>query len=613
MLSIKKICLAIFIAFLSTVGAGEGMPYKSLVEYLSMGDKLKILFKKSYMEGGMKRELLNVDLKDMGVDNPDDIKLFIHSKAGKVRIKIDENGIFHLPISARLYEENPVVKADDAIEMKFIMNKQKLDSELKDRKPGLCVLPPLVRFMDQAATQFLTKHFELKATSSLFRGVIEYKLKDGHLKVFNNTDKEGKAYYPVNGVVHIFTEDIAKKSASIEVKAESYDANLINFNDILTKILNDEKLSLAEQRYFYRDLINDSNENLEKVFNKLSTKKIKNKFEKMLIGFCNLTGRGAKKNSPEGIKFLEDSSTEYNLPCRILATVYEDGKLVDKDMDKARFWWRKSANRNDAESQLSLASSFIKENSEDSLKLAIEWMTKAAENESKQAALWLINHSSKNKNANDAVKWIKVAAENGSPQAQFKMYQMHKLGNYLPKNPQLAVNWLIKAAENGHGFSQYQLSFHYLKGQVVEKDGKSAFYWMKRAAYSGNSEAMYSVGSMYYQGNIIPKNNDLAFIWISQAAQQKSPTGTYFLAQLYLKGVAVQRNTHMYIKYLKDAAELGHIESMYQAGIVYYEGSEKMNLKRDYKEAQKWFKLAAQKGHEEAKSKVLVLEAFGYE
>ncbi|RCK78856.1 MAG: hypothetical protein OZSIB_1006 [Candidatus Ozemobacter sibiricus] len=109
---------------------------------------------------------------------------------------------------------------------------------------------------------------------------------------------------------------------------------------------------------------------------------------------------------------------------------------------------------------------------------------------------------------------------------------------------------------------------------------------LRQAAEAGDPDAQFQVGAKYYFGAGLPLNKEEAARWFRRAAQKEHPLARYFLTLVYAR--------HEDREALAAAAANGNAEAQYQLGTLYHFGRQ---ATRDFTEAARWYRLAAQQGH----------------
>lgn len=200
------------------------------------------------------------------------------------------------------------------------------------------------------------------------------------------------------------------------------------------------------------------------------------------------------------------SSAQYNL-----GLLYEEGKGIEKNMEEASKWYRRSAEQGNPLSMHSFALICYAggEGSEQDKKEAFNWWKKSVETFQKDKE-------------KDRLKqeyfghWIEYG------EAMFYLGVCYSNGFGVKKDAEEAVKWWRKAAEQrpGHPMAMFRLGLAYANGEGVEKDLDEAVQWWRKAAEAGNASAMFQLGECYANGVGVEKNNDKAVKWYSKSAEQ---------------------------------------------------------------------------------------------
>jgi TPR repeat protein len=169
-----------------------------------------------------------------------------------------------------------------------------------------------------------------------------------------------------------------------------------------------------------------------------------------------------------------------------LAMVYEEGRLVPKDMTQFENWLVKSA-----------VQGFVR--SEEVLGLVLKDRDRPA-----------------------SERWLLWAAEQGDAEAQFWLGVAYEENWYGTTDNQLAAKWYEKAAAQGHPDAQVSLGEIYENGRGVEQNYVLAAEWYRKAAehvpdLGGAGQGRNQLGLLYLDGLGVPKDYVLAYMWFALA------------------------------------------------------------------------------------------------
>jgi TPR repeat protein len=151
---------------------------------------------------------------------------------------------------------------------------------------------------------------------------------------------------------------------------------------------------------------------------------------------------------------------------------------------------------------------------------------------------------------------------------------------------------IARSAERGDAAAQYSLGLLHLDGLGVKLDQGEAMRWFRAAADQQYTLAQVKLGEMYHygEGRSVPEDRDEAERWYLKAAQQGDALAQYQLGTLYLESGTYGEAA----RWLLRAARQGHIESALELAFEY--GTGRRWAPRDYVEANRWYRTAAEHG-----------------
>lgn len=170
-----------------------------------------------------------------------------------------------------------------------------------------------------------------------------------------------------------------------------------------------------------------------------------------------------------------------------LAKWYREGKLIDKDPQKAFYWYKEAASSGDPEMQCNLG-----------------WC-------------YATGFGCTASPGSAAVYFGKAAAA-GVVVAQYNLAKCYETGTGVKKDLVRAASLYELAAKAGDVTSQYCLGRCYEHGQGVAEDISLAIFWYKKAARNGSADAQYAMGICYELGKGFDADPDIAYYWYKQAA-----------------------------------------------------------------------------------------------
>jgi TPR repeat protein len=138
---------------------------------------------------------------------------------------------------------------------------------------------------------------------------------------------------------------------------------------------------------------------------------------------------------------------------------------------------------------------------------------------------------------------------------------MYRNGQGVVQDYAEALRWLRKAAEQGNALAMGNLGVMYANAQGVAQDYTAAVSWWLRAAEQGEVISQTHLGSAYYFGQGVPQNHGEAAKWFLLAADQGYANAQYLLGLLYEHGEGVPKNVAEAIDWYHKAAAQGEDEA----------------------------------------------------
>ena len=212
-----------------------------------------------------------------------------------------------------------------------------------------------------------------------------------------------------------------------------------------------------------------------------------------------------------------------------LGMMYEKGKGVNKDSDRAKKWFQYAADQGLAKAQKKLNS-----NQEGNPKTldqnSIKLNTKNLEN-----GLNALNK----KNYATAHKLFLELAEQGNVDAQYNLGLMYGKGKGVKKDYREAIKWWVLAANQGNGKAQTNLGWMYEIGIGVQKDAHKAAHWYQIASNQGIAKAQDKLNLLLNKTN---KNS-----------QENTASSSKDISNLNTGSVSSGKNTLDAAGYIPDA------------------------------------------------------------
>lgn len=261
------------------------------------------------------------------------------------------------------------------------------------------------------------------------------------------------------------------------------------------------------------------------------------------------------------IKLNAQATTGNRTAARIIGYIYENGRGVELNIEKAREWYQRAAAVGDTGAMYALGT----------------------------IALELDDDYAK------AKEWYEKAAAAGDANAMASVGDLYRDGHGVTKDYTKAREWYLKGSAAGNAYAMLKMGdIHREGGPHVQADASIAREWYQRAAAAGATTAMFALGNMFSEG--ATQDYDKALEWFHKATVAGDKFGEVRFK--YLK----------YRQELETRAASGDLSAMNSLGDVFRDG---MFVKKDAAKAREWYEKAAAAGNGPANTRIGMLHFKG--
>jgi len=361
------------------------------------------------------------------------------------------------------------------------------------------------------------------------------------------------------------------------------------------------------------------------------------------LGRCYDYGKGIEKDPEKTFQwYMKASEQGYSKAQYDLGTCYEEGYGTEEKPEEAFKWYMEAAKQGDFNAQYEVGRCFIQGYGTKKMpEKAFKWYMKAAEQDNSdtqyEVGSCYENGYGTEKMPEKAFEWYMKAAEHGNPAAQFELGRYYEKGYGTAKDSAKAFEWYMKAAEQTisnvqrnyfrYGtenmpsrtfFKQYMkaramyaLGDCFLMGIGVQIDFEEAIKWYMKAIENGYGSETDVLGKFYS----IIEENPSAIQYYKKIAEELSTDGdAYFnIAEIYYKqfnsfkskmGKGVAAGALIGASILIPVTNFVTIPAAIASLTTGITIKDKSFLKSEKgQEMIKYYKKAAELGHEEAKKK----------
>jgi enhanced entry protein EnhC len=261
------------------------------------------------------------------------------------------------------------------------------------------------------------------------------------------------------------------------------------------------------------------------------------------MGRMRLYGYGQLKNNSIAMQHFQKAGESGFLPAQRMMARY--ALLEDHNPEQALYWFKKSAELNDASAQMYCAAAYMfgvgtKPNAD----AARRYYIAAAKNGDSVAQCtlaqnFLESHHSASKNL--GLIWLNKAVAQKNPEAQVILGELYMKGNLLERDLTKAKEIVNLAVAQGYVPALYQM------GQIAqqEADLNLAQEWYLKAADAHYAPAEIALSKLYLQEKSPLYDVHSGFLWMLKAAQNNSKEAQLSLSDLYKKGIGVEANENL--------------------------------------------------------------------
>lgn len=280
-----------------------------------------------------------------------------------------------------------------------------------------------------------------------------------------------------------------------------------------------------------------------------------------------------------------------------LATIYEEGKYISKDLFTARKYYRKAAQSGSELGRYYYAL------------MLIEARGGARDHQSAESLL-IKNHQNQHKDSTFALAYLYSLQQNADKTIQYLQkedlsehpHAKYLLGAaYLQKNTNIkkAVQLLNEAAEAEIAAAYHIIGKIYYRGLHQEKkDPEKSYRYLNKAAKNKNHHALYDLAMLTLQyPELINNQTETSIKKLKEADEQGNKYASFEIARIYDQGEIVIKNYEKAHYWYKKSAELGNNRAMYNLASMYMNGD---GVDVSLEDARFWLEKSAAHGNERA-------------
>ena len=156
-------------------------------------------------------------------------------------------------------------------------------------------------------------------------------------------------------------------------------------------------------------------------------------------------------NNKDKKNIYESLLKENNYDLFILGLIYENGKYIERDINKAIHYYTLAANQNNSSAQFSLG------------------------------LIYYLNQYVK-QDINKSIHYFSLAANQNNSKVQYNLGVIYEEGQYVTRDIDKAINYYTLAADQNHSNAQYNLGAIYYLNKYITCDINKAIHYFSLAA-----------------------------------------------------------------------------------------------------------------------------------
>lgn len=198
----------------------------------------------------------------------------------------------------------------------------------------------------------------------------------------------------------------------------------------------------------------------------------------------------------------------------------------------------------------------------------------------------------------EAMRWFRKGDAMGDTSAMLNIGAMYRDGTGVREEPAEAVRWYRKVAEIGtQPLGQALLGFQYQIGQGVDQDYAEAMRWYQAALGAGGASGGRTKGDRT-ETQATGLNSATAWFRAENDDDDGKNLAMVLVGTLHENGLGVRRDYGEALRWYRQAADRNYAQAFYALGMMYENGR---GVPEDPRQAREWMRKAADRGFEDAK------------
>lgn len=253
-----------------------------------------------------------------------------------------------------------------------------------------------------------------------------------------------------------------------------------------------------------------------------------------------------------------------------LGRIYEDGTLINKDLEKAKLFYQLAADSGiEGAHSLNLTFLFRQVSNQEDLKHAIEILFDTVSQDLYSSVAGVTFESITTFDSNDNNSELLINAQNGDANSAFRLAERYKSGREINKDIEQACYWYYQAIRLGL-IDYYEELYQCITSDInmnIPLDNPEKLF-----AYIANANG-YNIpsfiGEHYFLPHLVERDVNIAYRYFTIAAEDNDDIALNNLGVIYRDGLLGKPNLTQAHKYFERSANLGQVLAMHNLSLSF--------------------------------------------
>lgn len=273
----------------------------------------------------------------------------------------------------------------------------------------------------------------------------------------------------------------------------------------------------------------------------------------------------------DALRWYSIASQQQYAPAHIeLGRIYEDGALINRDLEKAKLFYQLAADSGiEGAHSINLTFLFRQVSNQEELKHAIEILFDTVSQDIYSSEANVTYESITTFDSNDNNSKLLINAQNGDANSAFRLAERYKSGREITKDIQQACYWYYQAIRLGL-IDYYEELYQCIATDInmnipLNNPEKLLAYIASANGYNIPS----FIGEHYFLPHLVERDVNIAYRYFRIAAEDNDDIALNNLGVIYRDGLVGKPNLTQAHKYFERSANLGQVLAMHNLSLSF--------------------------------------------